>query len=59
MQWLGRQQMFDIVVLVLGLIGSFAVMSAHHPYTATILSMVAAVVVAGHIVLVARTNTSR
>jgi hypothetical protein len=54
MNGLGREQLIEVGVLVAGLVVSFAVMSAHHPYTSTILSMAAALVVAAHIVVVAR-----
>ena len=54
MKWLAGQQLFDVIVLVVGLVVSFALMSIHHPYTSTILSMAAAVVVGAHIVLNAR-----
>ena len=53
MKRLSGQQLFDVVVLVVGLVGSFALMSIHHPYTSTIFCMAAALVVAAHIVLVA------
>jgi uncharacterized membrane protein len=54
MRGLGREQMIEVAILVAGLVVSFAVMSVHHPYTATILGMAAAFVAAGHIVLVGR-----
>ena len=59
MNSLGRQQLFQLVVLVAGLVVAFGVMSTHHPYAATILSMVAALVVAAHIVVTSRGTAPR
>jgi hypothetical protein len=53
MKRLTGPQLFDVVVLIVGLVGSFVLMSVHHPYTSTILSMLAAIIVAVHIGTVA------
>ncbi len=50
---LSHERLLDVIILVGGLVVAMVVMSIHHPYTATILSMAAAAFVVAHMVVAA------